>query len=445
MNCPKCETPTLVAANVKQIEVDQCSNCKGIWFDEKELSDLLALKLADLRPLKSGKENELLNRKHGSCPRDQHELVRVCSDKSQFPQHQSAGTRAVLRMQPVNESQTRGSRDDSGRTQQPENINNRLATSTKDLLTMHLLSIMGEVSLRRSCSRVFSIVLTLIGSALFSQDMPLTQVLIDGEGWQVVSEGHTFTDATTADAEGNFYFTDVADGTTVNKIAPDSTVSVFVRNVPKVSGLQFGPDGRLYGCQVGKYGRIVAFDREGNLQVIADNVQPNDLLVTRNGGIYFTETRKQQVTYIAPGGKPVAVDKGIEKPNGIALTPNQGTLAVSNYGGKHAWVFRIESDGSLAFKQPYMTLRTATPTTPSRGDGMTTDAAGRYYITSAVGLHMFDPTGRLGGVIASPQKKPLVSVAFAGPDLSFLYVACGDKIYRRKTKTRGVLYFQQKR
>jgi enterochelin esterase family protein len=208
--------------------------------------------------------------------------------------------------------------------------------------------------------------------------------------------------------------------------------------------LQFGPDGRLYGCQVGEYGRIVAFDREGKLQVIADNVQPNDLVVTRNGGIYFTETRKQQVTYIAPGEKPVAVDHGIGKPNGIALTPDQGTLAVSDYGGKHGWVFRIELGGSLSFKQPYMTLRTPSPTAASRGDGMTTDASGRYYITSAVGLQMFDPTGRLGGVIASPQKKPLVSVALAGPDLSYLYVACGDKIYRRKTKTRGVLYFQKK-
>ena len=138
----------------------------------------------------------------------------------------------------------------------------------------------------------------------------------------------------------------------------------------------------------------------------------------------------------------LAAGKGIGKPNGIALTLDQGTLAVSDYGGRHAWVWRIEWDGSLSYKQPYMTLRTPAPDAPSRGDGMTTDAFGRYYVTSAVGLHMYDPTGRLGGVIAAPQKRPLVSVAFAGPGLSYLYVACGDKIYRRKTKSRGVLYFE---
>ena len=68
---------------------------------------------------------------------------------------------------------------------------------------------------------------------------------------------------------------------------------------------------------------------------------------------------------------------------------------------------------------------------------MCTDLDGRYYVTSAVGLQMFDPTGRMGGVIASPSDKPIVSVAFAGPALRYLYVAAGDRIYRRKTKAKG--------
>ena len=54
---------------------------------------------------------------------------------------------------------------------------------------------------------------------------------------------------------------------------------------------------------------------------------------------------------------------------------------------------------------------------------------------------MFDPTGRMGGVIAAPNEKPIVSVAFAGPDLSYLYVAAGDQIFRRRTKTKGGVYY----
>jgi len=78
----------------------------------------------------------------------------------------------------------------------------------------------------------------------------------------------------------------------------------------------------------------------------------------------------------------------------------------------------------------------------SGGDGMTTDAQGRYYVTSHVGIQMFDWTGRLGGVIARPQNKGTVSVTFAGANLDYLYACSSDKIYRRKTTATGVLFFQ---
>jgi len=70
---------------------------------------------------------------------------------------------------------------------------------------------------------------------------------------------------------------------------------------------------------------------------------------------------------------------------------------------------------------------------------MTTDAQGRYYVTSHLGIQMFDSTGRLSGVIERPQNKGTVSVAFAGPNLEYLYACSSDKIYRRKTKAKGAL------
>ena len=67
-------------------------------------------------------------------------------------------------------------------------------------------------------------------------DEALSKVLIDSEGWQVVAEGYQFTDAACADAAGNFYFTDVAKGTTINKISPDGKVSPVIENTPRISG-----------------------------------------------------------------------------------------------------------------------------------------------------------------------------------------------------------------
>lgn len=286
------------------------------------------------------------------------------------------------------------------------------------------------------------------------QDMPLTQVLIDGEDWQVVAEGYRFTDGFTSDDQGNLYFSDVLGGTTINRIAPDGQVVEVVGDAPRISGIKMGPDQRLYACQGGEYRRIVAFDLEnGQMEVIANDVQPNDLVVTHRGDIYFTETRKRQISFIAAGTKKViAVDQATDdtgplRPNGIAITPDRGTLAVSDHGGRYTWVWRIEPDGKLSYRQPYMTLKTPSPADDShaensKGDGMTTDAAGRYYITSAVGLQMFDPTGRMGGVIASPSSAPIVSVALAGPQHEYLYVAAGDKVFRRKTKTNGFVAYK---
>ena len=296
-----------------------------------------------------------------------------------------------------------------------------------------------------------SLILFLMLSRVTAQDMPLTQVLIDGEGWQLVSEGHRFLDGLTADGQGNLYFSDVAGGTTINRVDQDGKVTVVAKDAPRISGMHFGPDGRIYACQGGTYGRIVAFDlQSGMMEVIAENVKPNDLVVTNDGHIYFTETAKMQVSHIAPGGKVQAADvatkaDGPQRPNGIALTPDQGTLAVSDYGGRYTWVWRLEKDASLSCRQSYITLRTPTPDLPSKGDGMTTDAVGRYYVTSTVGIQMFDPTGRMGGVIAAPRDQPIVSVAFAGPGHSYLYVAAGDTIFRRKTKASGIESLSKKR
>lgn len=293
---------------------------------------------------------------------------------------------------------------------------------------------------RGRVSAALAVCLTwLLAAPADGQDMPLTQVLLPGEGWERVADGYGFTDGCCNDAEGNFYFSDVSQGKSIMKIDTEGRLSVFVEDAAKISAMQFGPDGRLYACQVGQFGRIVAFNANGSMSVIAENVRPNDLVVTSDGVVYFTETAKQQVTRIKPGGKPERAAGGVNRPNGIALTPDEGTLLVSDHGGRYGWVWRIEPNGDLSHQQPYMTLRTIKAEAPAKGDGSTTDAAGRFYITSEAGLQMFDPTGRMGGVIATPNpSKPLVSVEFAGPGLSQLFVANGDAIYRRQTKTRGV-------
>ena len=92
-------------------------------------------------------------------------------------------------------------------------------------------------------------------------------------------------------------------------------------------------------------------------------------------------------------------------------------------------------------RKPDPTKRTILPNFQSsaKGDGMITDAYGRYYVATELGVQYFDPTGRLSGVIPGPSDiKGISSVTFAGRNMEYMYITCFDKVYRLKTKTQGI-------
>lgn len=272
-----------------------------------------------------------------------------------------------------------------------------------------------------------------------AQDMPLSQVLVDGEGWQLLSEGHAFTEGPATDKEGNVFFTDIPNNR-IHKIALDGQVSVFAENTAKTNGLMFGPDGRLYGCRNGER-KIVAYDPDGKMQTIAEEIDSNDLVVGSDGRIFVTDPPNQRVWLVSMTGEKKVVASGF-RPNGIILWRDETTLVITDGDLPHLWAFRVNVDGSLSAKDKYYGPLTLPPGRDKPGsDGMTIDKDGRLYATTAAGLQMFDPIGRLGGVIHKPQPtKSLSNACFGGPGLSFLYVTNGDKVYRRKTKTAGVVY-----
>jgi enterochelin esterase family protein len=281
-------------------------------------------------------------------------------------------------------------------------------------------------------------------------DLSLLSLLIPGEDWKVAAEGLGFADAPCSDADGNLYFSDIK-APAIYRIGVDGMRSKVAGE--GVSGLKFGADGWLYGCQGAKK-RVIAVNPEGGeVREVASGVQPNDLVITPEGYIYITETGLQQVTFIdSKSGTVWVADHGLSAPNGLALSPDGGTLAVSEYKGEHVWVYCLAGDGTLSAKAPYMTLRL--PIDPkgefrfgepppyqstSKGDGMCTDWRGRYYVTSALGVQVFDPTGRMCGVLNKPQASaPLTSCTLGGAQRDVLFVTNGDKVYSRKLQIETV-------
>lgn len=275
-----------------------------------------------------------------------------------------------------------------------------------------------------------------------AQDTSLHEYLQEGEGWKQVATGYAFTDGLCTDAAGNLYFTDVKAGKGIYKLdATTGKVDLFLDNLPGISGLQLGPDGRFYACH-NKEQRIIAITMKGEVEVLLTGVKCNDLVVSKKGHLYFTETPTLSVHLITPEKKHVVVDQGrVAKPNGITLSSDEHTLVVSEHGGKHVWAWRVEEDGTLSAGAPYMTMWLPVGKETAAGDGATTESKGRFFVTTELGVQVFDPTGRLAGIIAKPEPTAkVVSVEFAGKDHDTLYVACGASIYARKLKVTG--YFR---
>src|SRR5206468_416649 len=171
-----------------------------------------------------------------------------------------------------------------------------------------------------------------------------------------------------SDAEGNFYFSDPRNAK-LYKVGPDGKTSVWFEGSPKISGMKFGPDGRLYAASQGSVGgpkdekkTIVAIEPESKkVMVIATDVAPNDLVVSKAGWIYFTDTAAGQVimcpTQTQKLPRPRVAAGGINKPNGIGLSPDGRFLFVSELGGMNVWSFTLNPDGRLWAGERYMELR----------------------------------------------------------------------------------------
>jgi gluconolactonase len=269
---------------------------------------------------------------------------------------------------------------------------------------------------------------------------PVMQVLVPGEEWQVVSEGHGFTEGPSANAKGEVFFTDM-NKSKIHKVGLDDKVSVFVEDSGGANGTMFGPDGRLYTCANGRK-QIIAYDANGQPAVITEGLPSNDLCIRQNGDIYVTDPGNKQVWLLKPGGEKRIVDKGINFPNGIRLTPDQSLVLVADMRGQFVWSFHIDPDGSLSARQPYHHLRIPDAATESSADGMTLDTMGRLYVATAMGIQFCDQAGRVNGIISKPQRQWLANVVFGGTNFDELYACCGDKVFKRKTQAKGVNSWQ---
>jgi gluconolactonase len=99
--------------------------------------------------------------------------------------------------------------------------------------------------------------------------------------------------------------------------------------------------------------------------------------------------------------------------NGIMLSRDERILYVTN--GPLVIAFDVQPDGTATGRRDFATLEAG-----GAGDGMAIDADGRLYVSSNPGVQVLGVDGKYLGLIPTPRAA--ISVAFAGPGKTTLYV-----------------------
>lgn len=268
--------------------------------------------------------------------------------------------------------------------------------------------------------------------------------------------GFKFTEGPAADLAGNVYFTDIPNER-VHKVDTKGKLTVFREKSNRANGLMVATSGEIYACEMA--GQLVAYSADGKeRRVLADKHEdkrfnaPNDLVIDSSGGVYFTDPAfgapmplpqgKTAVYYLSADGKTTRVAEGLPNPNGVILSPDEKTLYVIPSGQADMMSYPVEVPGKLGKGKVFCTLKQPPKAKNTGGDGLAVDVKGNLYITSRLGLQVFDKEGKYLGTITLPEGP--ANVTFGGSDFKTLYVTARTSLYTIQMEVAGHQFARKK-
>ena len=273
--------------------------------------------------------------------------------------------------------------------------------------------------------------------------------IIDGNAkLEKLSTGLKFTEGPVWNPRGFLLFSDIP-ADTIYKWTINGKLSVFRRPAGNSNGNTLDQQGRLITAQHNR--KLTRTEKNGKVTVLAERYQgkrlnsPNDVVVKSDGSIYFTDPpygiKKEQAELGFYGIYRWKTDQTLTllnnemvRPNGLAFSPDEKKLYVSDSEKLHIRVFDVKPDGTLANSQVFAEL--PGPTDKGIPDGMKVDIKGNIYCSGSGGVWIFSPTGQLLDKIAVPEK--VTNLAWGNKDYTTLYITAGNSIYRIRLNIAGI-------
>lgn len=278
-----------------------------------------------------------------------------------------------------------------------------------------------------------------------------------------VGGGFGFTEGPLWRPDGHLWFSDVTQNV-VRSITPDGQVKVLIEkaggetNAP--AGSFIGPnamiadkDGYVLLCQHTKR-RIARLDKNLAETSFLDNFEgkkfnsPNDLVYKSDGSLYFTDPPygllkqdddpakelKFNAVFRYANGKLTPVITDLTRPNGIAFSPDEKILYISNSDEKHkVWMrYDVNPDGTVANGRVFADVTAETEA--GVPDGMKVDSQGNVYGSGPGGILVFSSDGKHLGTIKPGETA--ANCAWAD-DGKTLYITASTGVYRIRLAVAG--------
>jgi gluconolactonase len=278
-----------------------------------------------------------------------------------------------------------------------------------------------------------------------------------------VATGFTFTEGPLWRPQNALWFSDVP-GNVVRSVSPSGDVKILIQNAGGIAspgpGALIGPnamvtdkDGAILLCQHGAR-RIVRVAPDMTITPVIEKFEghrlnsPNDMVYRSDGALYFTDPPyglpkqnddpgkelKFNGVFLYKDGKLKAIVKDLNLPNGIALSPDEKTLYVSNSDEKkRSWMrYDVAADGTVSNGRIFFDLANA----KEQGipDGMKVDSQGNIYAAGPEGIWVLSPDGRHIGTIQPGESA--ANVAW-GDDGKSLYITASTSVYRIRVNVSG--------
>ncbi len=284
---------------------------------------------------------------------------------------------------------------------------------------------------------------------------------------QQLATDFAFTEGPLWHPDGYWLFVDLRrEPPVIHRMSPAGGTPEIIREPSGgTNGMTLDLQGRLLMCE-GDNRRIARMEADGTINVVADRWdgkrfhRPNDIVCRSDGSIYITNPsgrvpeEEQEIEWpgtihrIAPDGTVDMCAHDIDFPNGIAFSPDESVLYVSNtrklgerpdqyWDGEvkpnqFIQAYDVAADGSLSNSRKFGDMASAEDGVP---DGMKVDAEGRVYCTGSGGVWVFSPAGEHIGIIRVPEIP--ANCAFGGPDFRTMLFTARTSVYSLRMTTPG--------